>query len=331
MIRIVCFVVLAVCTLCCHRFIDQYETIGADLLTNDWQIIGNGKQSVRVLDDGFCLVSISAEKSVSIKQELKTFKPGSKLKLSSFIRFDDVVQGAKSWNRARLLLLQNDGIKDRWDLCHSVASLKGSGDWGCYEAVFPIAAFAKKVTVVAQLSRCSGSFELKDIQLIPVKQTWAYTWAARCLLGAWGCFAVIFLWNCLSAVRFQNGLKIIAVGLFILILIGTCMPIEIKKDVSQTIVTYVNQAAHSMEAYLPRDYSKIGHFLLFSLLGITMAGLTGHFSFGAVFLNILMVASGTELAQFFIEGRSPLIKDFLLDACGGSIGVSLFYFRRSWK
>ena len=287
MIRIVCFVVLAVCTLCCHRFIVQYETIGADLLTNDWQIIDNGKQSVRVLDDGFCLVSISAEKSVSIKQELKAFKPGSKLKLSSFIRFDDVVQGAKSWNRARLLLLQNDGIKDRWDLCHSVASLKGSGDWGCYEAVFPIAAFAKKVTVVAQLSRCSGSFELKDIQLIPVKQTWAYTWAAPMYFRRMGVFCSDFSlelpFGSSVPKRFKN------------YSCGAVYPDSDrhmhahrnkKKDVSQIIVTYVNQTAHPMEAYLPRDYSKIGHFLLFSLLGITMAGLTGHFFFGVVFLNI---------------------------------------------
>ena len=39
-----------------------------------------------------------------------------------------------------------------------------------------------------------------------------------------------------------------------------------------------------------------------------------------------MIAGGTELAQFFIEGRSPLIKDFLLDACGGSTGISIIFF-----
>ncbi|MDO8895029.1 VanZ family protein, partial [Nitrosomonas sp.] len=38
---------------------------------------------------------------------------------------------------------------------------------------------------------------------------------------------------------------------------------------------------------------------------------------------ILMLAGGTEMAQLYIDGRSPLITDFFIDAAGGLLGITL--------
>jgi len=42
-----------------------------------------------------------------------------------------------------------------------------------------------------------------------------------------------------------------------------------------------------------------------------------------VMINILLLAGGTEIAQFFIDGRSPLFWDFIIDATGGLSGILL--------
>jgi VanZ family protein len=38
---------------------------------------------------------------------------------------------------------------------------------------------------------------------------------------------------------------------------------------------------------------------------------------------ILLLAGGTEIAQLYIEGRTPLVSDFFIDAGGGVAGMIL--------
>lgn len=38
---------------------------------------------------------------------------------------------------------------------------------------------------------------------------------------------------------------------------------------------------------------------------------------------ILLLAGGTEIVQLYIDGRSPLFTDFLIDAAGGLSGIAL--------
>ncbi|MEA2060251.1 MAG: VanZ family protein, partial [Thermodesulfobacteriota bacterium] len=45
-----------------------------------------------------------------------------------------------------------------------------------------------------------------------------------------------------------------------------------------------------------------------------------------VYAHILLLAGATELAQFYIDGRSPLILDFVIDAFGGFFGILLMKF-----
>ena len=83
--------------------------------------------------------------------------------------FQDVVAGQKPWNKARLLLVQYEGKSARYNVPHQVAGLEGTHDWEHYEAVFEIMPWAAEFGVVAQLSRCTGRLEIKNIQLYPVR------------------------------------------------------------------------------------------------------------------------------------------------------------------
>ncbi len=45
--------------------------------------------------------------------------------------------------------------------------------------------------------------------------------------------------------------------------------------------------------------------------------------FHIVLVHILIVAAGTELVQFFIDGRSPLFADFFIHTAGSVSGFFL--------
>ena len=116
----VVFVFLALGTLLSHKWIDQYEAVGPDMLTGQWTVrAGTGCQGV-VQHSALCLESQKPFKNISIRQEVTGFRPGMMLLLSAEMRCEKVVPGPKPWNSPRLLLVQNDGKKERWDFPHSV-------------------------------------------------------------------------------------------------------------------------------------------------------------------------------------------------------------------
>ncbi|MEA1969967.1 MAG: VanZ family protein [Thermodesulfobacteriota bacterium] len=67
-------------------------------------------------------------------------------------------------------------------------------------------------------------------------------------------------------------------------------------------------------------------FCFFVLFGLVLSMLLNRESCILVYTHILLLAGATELAQFYIDGRSPLILDFVIDAFGGLFGILLMKF-----
>ncbi len=354
--KIIIFIFLSLVTVICHTYIKRYEKNGSEMLRNNWKIymsknknqkkghVNNEKALIR--DSGLFLSSADKDKSITIRQNIPSFVHDSFLELSADMKCRNVVAGKKSWNHARLLLVQNDGHKNRWDRPNLVAAFKGTKGWQRYKKIFFIKHDVKKLTVTAQLSRCTGSFRLKNIHLFPVVQTEAYTWIKRIILISWAVFAFFLIAACIVhnkktaehscksnmidgrqegaayyASKKNMGVQIMLVLSFIAIIIGTAMPGDIKvlvlKDVSSTI---------PISHFLPWNISKVGHFCFFAVFGFILSMLTGRNLFMQSALNILLIAGGTELAQSFIDGRTPLFVDFLTDSAGGLTGIFLFWF-----
>jgi len=152
-------------------FIPRFEQAGPDMLTGQWPVHSQKKENVTISDKDLYLWAEDNNKSINVSQNILSFKKGELLNLSADLWCEDVQAGEKSYNMARLLFVQNDGYKNRWDFPHSVAFLDGLKDWAFYSENFMVQAETKQIKVVAQLSHASGKFRLKNIQLYPVQQT----------------------------------------------------------------------------------------------------------------------------------------------------------------
>lgn len=71
------------------------------------------------------------------------------------------------------------------------------------------------------------------------------------------------------------------------------------------------------------DLSKIGHFIFFLGLGFILAMILRDRKIFDFFAVIVMLACGTELIQIYIDGRTPLFSDVLIDISGGLLGIAL--------
>jgi VanZ family protein len=72
-----------------------------------------------------------------------------------------------------------------------------------------------------------------------------------------------------------------------------------------------------------RNAGKSGHFVLYGLLGISLAVAFPARAWRTLMLELGMMGGATELLQFFIEGRTPLVGDWLLDLAGAGAGLGL--------
>lgn len=322
MIKFVSFVILAIVTFLCHSFVERYEINGPEILTNSWQSSSDKGEIPKNVNHELSLLSKNSDKSVQFRQDIPNFKQGDILMLSADMKYSDIVPGEKPWNLARLLLIQNDGTKDRYDHMHAVASFSGNRDWESYCGLFAIGKDTKHIRIIAQLSQCTGSFHLKNIQLYSVNQTIVYPWIQFAILFFWGIFAVFLLGTC-----FGNGnmiiLKVLLVVSFVIIIVGTTIPREMRYQVAQEVSIQLQKTSNVFQHSFSKDIAKLGHFGFIALFGIFLCLLKGKNSFWQVMFNILLLAGGTEIAQIFIDGRSPLFADFFIDLAGGIFGVTL--------
>lgn len=304
------------------------------MLGDNWTLHAPENGRAGVEENELFLSSLDLKKSVSIRQDILSFDQGAILKLSADMKCEKIRPGAKSWNLARLLLVQYDGQKNRLNLPHQAASFIRTHGWASYSQFFTMGPETKKISVIAQLSQSTGSFWLKNLRLYPVSQTTVYTWVQTGMLVAWALYAIFLLGACF----FHGNQKIVVQGVlvlaFIAIIIGTTMPNDMKSLVSKQVVTQIHGVSDrftdtftdAIEPAVASYLSKAGHFCFFLLYGLALSLLLGRKPGIPVMIHILLLAGATELAQFYIDGRTPRAWDFVIDGAGGLSGILLMKF-----
>jgi VanZ family protein len=70
--------------------------------------------------------------------------------------------------------------------------------------------------------------------------------------------------------------------------------------------------------------SKLGHLVGFALLGFGLRWMHPRENRWLLMGSLLVVAAVSEALQFFVDGRSPQLIDFYVDAAGLVLGVAAF-------
>lgn len=315
------FIFLALATIVSHAGLNQYEQAGPELLTGNWKFKPSATSRINITENGLTLDSGDAQTVTSAYQDVPVIEHGTVLKLSADIKCDDVVPGKKPWNLARLLLVQNDGRSDRWDLPHTVAALTGTADWKNHHAVFTVSPETREIRVIAQLSQSSGSLQINNIQLYPVSETLVFRWAKGIILSAWSAFFLLLIASCLLLGRKKIFLRLLLISVFAAIIAGTTLPGEMKHQVSGKIGTQIDAGNESFTAAMPWDLAKVWHFCFFFLLGLILCLTMSNASWIQPLAIILLLAGSTEIVQLYINGRTALPSDFFIDAAGGIAGL----------
>lgn len=317
------FILLAITTLVCYFLIDQYQQTGPELLTGNWNFwpIENSRDNIS--EEGLSLSSRDTKTGISAYQELAIVKPGTVLLVSTDLKIKskNVITDKQSLNVARVILVQNDGKQNRWDLPHTVVALTGTHDWRNYRKAFTIAPETQKIWLLAQLSKSTGLLHIHNIHVYPVHVNEAYLWAKNFILPAWGAYFMLFAGSFLFISKKSFFIRLLLISIFISIIAGIALPGDIKNQVLNDVKTLIDN--RSFKVAIPWDLSKIWHLSFFFLFGTILCVMMKKKSIIQTVMIVLMLATGTELTQLYIEGRTALLRDCLINAVGGIFGVIL--------
>ena len=125
-------------------------------------------------------------------------------------------------------------------------------------------------------------------------------------------------------------------NILVAIIVGTTLPgvmkNELKSDLvleaktyaismSGSVVSVAKDFAENFDGKLAFDVTKIAHFGLFFLLTCFILWQQPRQDLLSFFMDILLFACATEFAQLFIEGRSALPADVVIDMAGCGAGM----------
>lgn len=318
-----CFLVTACATLLGRQLVKQFDQTGPDILEKTWAVKAKSSH-IFSTESGLLHLSQDLPTSSSLQQTTPFSGAERVLQLTAWIKTHNVTPGEKNWHSARLILIQNNGTKDRFDLPHTAARLDGSNEWHQIKQAFYIDETTRTVKVAAQLNRCTGTLEVKDIRLFEVVQTRAYLWTKRAILTGWGITGALFVFYLFSLSSKFRLLPLFIILSLAAILIGTTIPNRQKIKISRQISHQLNQAnSQSGRLVSSENLTKIGHFAFFAVFGSLMVLFTFKESLLTGLFSIFMLACGTELSQLFIDSRTALFADFLIDISGGISGAAI--------
>jgi VanZ family protein len=317
------FILLTITTFASHVGINRYQQIGPDLLTGNWTTRASGGNRINITENELTISSGNPHAGAMIYQNLSAIEHGSVLLFSAEVKCDNVVRGKKPWHVARLILVQNDGKKDRWDLPLILAALTGTHNWDSYQNFFYITPETQAIRVAAELNQSTGSLQIRNVRLYPVNETQAYLWVKNIILFSWGAFFLLLVGSCLFAEKRSTLFRVLLASAFIAIVIGTSLPGYLKTSVMYQVEDQIDDISPTFTDIVPWELTKIWHACIFFLLGLALGLMIKKAPFSQVMVIILMMAGGTEIAQLYIDGRTPLVSDVFIDSAGGLAGILL--------
>jgi VanZ family protein len=343
---VVAFLLLTAVTVVLGVTYSRYRSVGPELLVNgdfsrgldDWRISGPSGAIAVEQPRTVRLQSADVEHYVGLTQSIHDAGKYELLELSGTIRTEAVVAGKEGWHKARLIL-SSFNQKGGWiPGAHLVAALVGNNPWQRYAMVFRVIPEAEELQVSMQLARAAGKAWVRDLSLRQAVEKPLYVFLQVGAFVLWGAF-LAWLMVPLVVSCPRNVLRGALIVSMLLVFSGTLLPGSYRQVLERDMTDAYQSATspgESVEETHPlgrsrrvvvwdriRNAGKAGHFVLYGLMAISLAAAFPARAWRTLMLELGMIGGATELLQFFIEGRTPLVGDWLLDLLGAAAGLGL--------
>jgi VanZ family protein len=352
-IKTVVLILLSTCTIIFFNNYGRYQVVGPELLENadlrneleHWEHTGTGITVYSKNEVPAKLDATTSIQSPSLSQAIRPFHGFQLLRLSCDIKTQNIIGGDKDWETARVVLIShNKEGEEMYYLPHVLANQRGNSDWRRYEKVFTIAPDASEITVAAQIVESTGSLWVKSFSLRPVALKIAFKQYRQALLLVW---LATTLW--VAAPFVKSGLRSLKHGVVLMLAIGIILGVIMPENLKESLgATFLPSTATAVASFIPNrfndtqsfnlspnlpvlDIYKAGHFIMFTLLAVTLFGNRLHsISTARLLTYLVLFALVTEVLQLFMAGRTAQFGDIFIDSCGIATGFAVAWLWRRY-
>lgn len=366
-------VFLCLATMALFNLSERYRPIGDNLLVNpgfernfeNWTIDDAGGS---VVANGGVLRIDNRTYDAAPKAEQVLARPETDyVAVRAEVRYADVAPSDIDWESARLILMQQlENGKTDSKLPHKAFGASGSGDWRAVEHVFWLANTVESLLMRAQVTIVTGMMEVRNLQVLPMKERDGFTVLRYMLILLW-LVAWVWIVGPLLSVQHRRIPHYLALLVGLAILAGSLTPHIAKNQLRQGLwktwhsVSAVvrgepeeNRPAPALTKPAPKDESvkdkkvrvekemkvwqhwlriqKSGHVILFTLLALFVVWARPDrrwYELAGVLVSFAVIA---EILQLFAVDRHSQPKDALLNIVGVTSGlIAALIIRSLWR
>jgi len=330
---------LSIATILFFNLYERYTVIGPELLQNgDFDNSSTGVTTTNPAVGSTRLHSDAPANFVYTSQDITDFQHYPLLRLSYEIKTVNVSRGPFDWMAARIVLLTSlnpNGTPTHLQT-HVLTNIHGTHKWERHEVVFTTHADTSKLNVSAQLAKATGTFWVKNLSLLPVKETALFD-TIRTMISILWIFLTFWIATPIALSALGNIRRTSVLILALAISFGALMPEAQKARIGNALLTtkgagqlpiiHSNMAVFRFSPLLPSpDIYKAGHFVMFAFLSIAALSHRPYpISRIRTLFYLLLFAMATEVLQLLVLGRSAQLGDLIIDGAGIATALILLW------
>lgn len=234
------------------------------------------------------------------------------LQLSGVARTFSMGEGEKEWHEGRLSLVFYDEKGKRVSI-NAIPLPAHNGAWQTYRKVFEVPEKVASVRVNVNILQVTGSVQVKELHLVPVKQKAEATFFQWVGLVVWIGMMVWLMSGYARSIWQRSKVTVLLVSVLML---GAV----ISGDLKQQLMSHLPELLFSISPFWVVDQDVLAHFLFFFIAAVVMVSCCYQKAWWQVVMDLILLGLFIECAQVFIEGRTADVMDLWVDVIGVLVG-----------
>ena len=230
------------------------------------------------------------------------------LQLSGVARTFSIGEGEKAWHQGRLSLVFYDD-KGRRVSINAIPLPLHNSQWQVYRKVFEVPEQVASVRVNVNILQVTGSVQVKELHLVPVKQKAEATFFQWVGLVVW---IGMMVWLMSGYARSIWQSSKVTVLLVVVLMLGAV----ISGDLKQQLMSHLPELLFSIPLFLVVGQDVLAHFLFFFIAAFVMVSFCHQKAWWQVVMDLVLLGLFIECAQVFVEGRTADSMDLWVDISG---------------
>ena len=279
-----------------HNFIDEYKENSVSSIEwqnasdfSSWQSSGN-EATGQLLDRQVRIEKTDDDSRFVINKILRTSKDLHSIRIKVHAETQKIVPGTNPWQVARMYAFETDSnLTPNLQRPHHVFKIRKSKSLRPYSANFFISSHAQFLKLGIEIAGKSGLLKVENLEIVEIKPSSLYHYAASALLAAWLCFTVysLFVLICWLIKTKTSLIHLLVLPVIAIILFA---PLNLKNFWPAGLLGYEWVASENSDLGM-----HIAVFYFLTLYSVFLLQFKRHISLA---VSVLVLAVSSELIQF---------------------------------